>query len=150
MTLHPNPKTPRAPVAAWALGLAGLIPFVALALLVALNPRIKEEAASALLAYGAIILSFLGGIRWGFTVLEEGTAGFKAYGLSVVPSLVAWVAALSGGPGGLLILALALGLWYAVEYGAPPSITLPGWYLRLRLLLTAIAALSLAVAAVSW
>ncbi len=60
------------------------------------------------------------------------------------------MAALSGGPGGLLILALALGLWYAVEYGAPPSITLPGWYLRLRLLLTAIAALSLAVAAVSW
>jgi hypothetical protein len=74
-------------VAAWALGLAGLIPFVALALLVALNPRIKEEAASALLAYGAIILSFLGGIRWGFTVLEEGTAGFKAYGrASFLPS----------------------------------------------------------------
>jgi|SRR5271165_4552252 len=151
MTLELNRKTPHTmPAAARTLGLAGLIPFAGLALLVAFNPELKAEAAAALLVYGAVIFSFLGGIRWGFAVLEGEAAGWTAYGLSVVPSLVAWVAALWGGPLGLLILALALVLWYAFERSAPPAIALPGWYLNLRGLLTAIAALSLSFAAFSW
>jgi Protein of unknown function (DUF3429) len=151
MTLHINTKKPQAmPAAASVLGFAGLVPFVALALVVAFNPENKPDAAAALLVYGAVILSFLGGVRWGFAVLEGSEASWTAYGLSVVPSLVAWIAALGGGPAGLLILALAFALWYGLEYAAPPALALPGWYLRLRGLLTLIATLALAFAAFSW
>jgi hypothetical protein len=151
MTLHVNTKASHTmPAAARALGVAGLIPFVGLALLVAFSPEIKGEAATGLLIYGAVILSFLGGIRWGFAVIEGDQAGWSGYGLSVVPSLFAWVAALWGGPAGLLLLALSLAAWFGYEYSAPPAITLPAWYMRLRGLLTAIAVLSLAFAAFSW
>jgi hypothetical protein len=151
MTLHTGTKPSEAvPAPAWVLGLSGLIPFVTGALAVAFAPEIKPEAAAALLTYGAVILSFLGGIRWGFAVFEGDRAGWNAYGASVIPSLVAWVAAAGGGPVGLVILAIALALWYGVERASPPSIALPGWYLRFRGILTAIAALSLIFAAVSW
>jgi hypothetical protein len=138
------------PLPARALGIIGVIPFAAGALAAGLTPAIKPEAGAALLAFGAVILSFLGGIRWGFAVLEGEEAGWSAYSMSALPSLVAWLGAAAGGPLGLLILAIALGLWYFAERAAPPSIALPGWYMRQRGMLTAITVLSLIVAAVSW
>lgn len=53
------------PCSAWLLGLAGLIPFVTAAGIVWFDPENRNEAVSAITAYGAIVLSFLGGIRWG-------------------------------------------------------------------------------------
>ncbi len=151
MTLHLEARPSQSvPAPAQVLGFAGLIPFAGCALAVAFLPEIKPEAADALLNYGAVILSFLGGIRWGFAVFEGDRAGWIAYGVSVIPSLVAWVAAAGGGPVGLIILAIALALWYGVERATPPALALPGWYLRLRGILTAIAALSLLFAAVTW
>jgi hypothetical protein len=138
------------PLPARVLGIAGAVPFAAGALAVLLTPEIKPEAAATLLAFGAVLLSFLGGIRWGFAVLEGGEAGWGAYSMSVLPPLVAWLGAAAGGPLGLLILAIALGLWYFAERAAPPLIALPGWYMRHRGMLTAIAVFSLIVAAISW
>ena len=94
MTLHLEARPSQSvPAPAQVLGFAGLIPFAGCALAVAFLPEIKPEAADALLNYGAVILSFLGGIRWGFAVFEGDRAGWIAYGVSVIPSLVAWVAA---------------------------------------------------------
>ncbi len=138
------------PIPARVLGIAGLIPFLLGALAVGFAPEIKAEAASALLAYGAIILSFLGGIRWGFAVLEGSKAGWAAYGTGVLPSLAAWLGVLTGGPAGLLVLAVALALWYLLESALPPAFPLPAWYLRLRGALTAVAVLALAAAAFLW
>ncbi|MEM6679182.1 MAG: DUF3429 domain-containing protein, partial [Pseudomonadota bacterium] len=54
------------PPARW-LGLAGLLPFAGLTLLAIATPdAINEEARTLLAAYGAAILSFMGGCRWGF------------------------------------------------------------------------------------
>src|SRR5208282_5305713 len=115
MTPQRDTKPSRAmPLPARVLGVAGLIPFALGALAVNFAPEIKAEAAATLLLYGSVILSFLGGIRWGFAVLEEEKAGW-AYGLSVVPSLAAWFAAIVGGPGGLLVLAAAFAVWFFIE-----------------------------------
>lgn len=151
MTLYSDAKIVSSmPIAASALGFGGLIPFVAGAFAVCFLPELKAPAAAALLVYGAVILSFLGGIRWGFAVIEGDGASWGAYGLSVVPSLVGWIAVLVAGPVGLLLLAIALTLWFFAERTSPPTIPLPGWYPRLRGILTAIAALSLISAAISW
>ncbi len=141
--------SPDMPLPARILGLAGLIPFALGALAVTFAPEIKAEAAATLLLYGAVVLSFLGGIRWGFAVLEGEKAGW-AYGLSVVPLLAAWFAAIVGGPGGLVVLALAFAVWFFVERSAPPSLALASWYMRLRAGSTVFAVLSLAAAAFSW
>ena len=53
------------------LGYGGLIPFVALALAVwLLDPADRARSLSALLGYGATILSFLGAIHWGLVMRE--------------------------------------------------------------------------------
>ena len=151
MTYQPDTKSVQAiPLPARVMGIASVIPFTAGALALALAPQIKPEAAAALLAYGAMILSFLGGVRGGFAVLEDGEAGWGSYSMSALPAFIAWLGAAAGGPVGLLILAIALGLWYFAERAAPPAIALPDWYMRLRGTLTVIAVLSLIAGSVSW
>jgi hypothetical protein len=151
MTLQFNAKgAPPMPAAARAFGIGGLIPFAGGAFAVCFAPEIKAQAATALIVYGAVILSFLGGIRCGFAVLEGVSASWEAYGLSVIPSLIGWIGALIAGPEGLLILAVALAIWFFTERTMPPALPLPRWYLPLRGLLTAIATLSLIAAAIFW
>jgi hypothetical protein len=82
----------RCPRTAWILGLAGLIPFVGLAILSLIG---EAWARPPLLVYGACILSFLGAIHWGVALrAPDAEAGWDGARLSlgVVPSLVAWVA----------------------------------------------------------
>ncbi|MGO9546986.1 MAG: DUF3429 domain-containing protein [Rhodomicrobium sp.] len=151
MTPYPGTKPSQAlPLPARFLAVAGLIPLVLGALAIGFSPEIKPEAARGLLLYGAVILSFFGGIRWGIALLEGDKAGWSAYGLSIAPPLVAWLGAVTVGPLGLLILAAAFGLWLFVERAAPPSLALPSGYMRLRSGLTLIAVLSLVAAAFSW
>ena len=66
------------PLAPLALGLAGLIPFWGLALALLLHTAFGLEPTRidlALATYAAIIVSFLGGIRWGLAAqaTSEGT-----------------------------------------------------------------------------
>ncbi|TXM89980.1 DUF3429 domain-containing protein, partial [Methylobacterium sp. WL103] len=80
------------PTGAVLLGVAGLIPFVGFAALavsgsdgglgtIGLSPR------TILSAYGAVIASFLGGIRWGAAAARN--AGNADYLIAIVPSLLA-------------------------------------------------------------
>jgi hypothetical protein len=138
------------PLAPRVLGIVGVTPFVVAALAMGFLPKVRPEAAHVLLVHGALILTFLGGIRWGFAVLEDGEAGWSPFSMSVLPILVAWFGAALGTSVGLLVLAIALGLWYLAERAAPPSIALPGWYMRQRGMLTAIAIFALIVAALAW
>jgi Protein of unknown function (DUF3429) len=76
-----------------ALTLAGAIPFVALALAVWIAPAAYHaQVGNALIAYAAVILSFLGGIQWGGAVALAESAPKSAqtmWLLSVIPSLLA-------------------------------------------------------------
>ena len=85
---------PRA--AAW-LGYGGLLPFVGLALLIRLDPHHGLVWGDALVAYGAVILSFVGALHWGFAMaLPDLTAEQRraCFIWSTVPALIAWPAIL--------------------------------------------------------
>ena len=132
------------PPAPLLLGLAGLVPFWALA--VGLLPHgalgVAPPALDAALAtYGAIIVSFLGGIRWGLAV-PAGDPGTN-YATSVLPSLVAWALLAAPEPwrlAGLGLVALALG---PIDLGLVRAGLAPAWFGRLRMILSIGAGLAL-------
>ena len=132
----------RSPVPALTLGLAGLIPFAAAPTLMAQQGVFMPEIAHAQLAYGATILSFLGGVRWGFLVPPEGeiTPTWLQYSWSVTPSLIAWVGLLMPTTPGLVTCMGGLGVagyLDLIQYGYP------SWFKGLRFVLTTVALLSL-------
>ena len=125
--------------AARVLGLAGLLPFIAgaAALAVLEAPGLRAWAGTALVAYGALIATFLGGIHWGLAM--RGVRPVNArLGWGVSPSLLAWVALLLPVSAGLWLLAALLLTCYAVDRTLYASAGLSGW-LGLRLQLTSIA-----------
>ena len=125
------------PPGAAALGYAGLVPFVAGALGIALLDGVPQAfAARALLAYGAVILSFLGAVHWGAELAraERGAAGRLAAG--VLPSLAGWVALLLPQRHGLALLVAALGVFWLYEHRVLGASRLPPGYLGLRRNLT--------------
>jgi len=146
------PSLPRP--ALW-LGLGGLIPFLAGALGAVLGgggggETLRFLALAVLEAYGAVILSFLGAVHWGFALRADGAEAVATparLGLGVVPALVAWVALLL--PGGLALILLAVGVLgtVAVETLAARRGLMPEGYLQLRWGLSLGAALCLLLGA---
>ena len=128
------------------LSYAGLIPFVAGALLVwAVREDVLAYVALALSAYAAVVLSFIGGIHWGLAMRQPQPAS-AALVWGVVPPLVAWPAAVMPPSGGLVILGLMLVVSYAVDRRLYPAQGAAAW-LTLRFRLSAVAALSCFIAA---
>lgn len=119
------------------LGLAGLQPFVAsLAAAWWSAPPWQDVAIQAFLGYAAVILSFLGGVHWGLAIatLAPGSVAFRRrLGMAVLPSLVAWPALLLEALPGAGLLAVGFVVLRTVEAG---TTGLPGWYRRLRSVLT--------------
>jgi hypothetical protein len=140
------------------LGLGGLIPFVALSAALALGVDLPlftdaDSMRVALVGYGVVILSFLGGVRWGVAIKEDETGDGKAnrdFIISVVPALVAWFAWFQPAPADLWWLAVAHILLGLLDYGLACRVLVPEWFGRLRLLLSAVAAASLILAAVTY
>jgi hypothetical protein len=126
-------------VVARTCGLLGLAPFWALPAAIAIWPGRADLTAVVFAAYAALILSFLGGARWGMA-LQAAEPDPRTVALAMAPTLSAW---------GLLIVLHAaerlqlfgfaavlmlVGLW---DKTSPQA---PAWYQRLRLMLTAGAA----------
>eukprot|EP00092_Neocalanus_flemingeri_P034143 GFUD01037130.1.p1 GENE.GFUD01037130.1~~GFUD01037130.1.p1 ORF type:complete len:222 (+),score=49.97 GFUD01037130.1:35-700(+) len=84
------------PPPALTLGLAGLIPFISAPLYMYNAGFFLPDIAAAQLTYGATILSFLGGVRWGLLVQgdDDLPPSWSQYSWSVTPSLLAWSALL--------------------------------------------------------
>ena len=145
----PLPLSTEPDTTAQRLAYAGLVPFVAGALLVwAVRDEVQAYVALALSAYAAVVLSFLGGIHWGFGMRQpqpqsrsQSRAASAALVWGVVPSLVAWPAAVMPPRGGLVILGLMLVVCYAVDRRVYPAQGAAGW-LTLRFRLSAVASLS--------
>lgn len=136
------------PKAALVLSVAGYVPFAGLSAGAILLPSpYQNQASLGLLIYGAIILSFLGGVHWGLEMARQSAhadAGSPTrFGISVVPSLVAWASlALPHGiePAGLVVgfsLMLAYDLYCVKQQLAPL------WYRTLRLPLTLLVCLAI-------
>ena len=144
----------RIPTMALILGIAGVIPFAwgALTLLndaaaqwgaVQLGPRFVGPYVQ--LYYGAVILSFMSGVLWGFATRAEGRLAGAGYMLSVVPALWAFFMT-GGGPvsaGSNLIfgfVGLLLLDWQFWRWGLAPA-----WWMSLRVLLPVLVVACLSV-----
>ena len=129
---------------------AGLTPFVILAALLWLvDPDLHPFVALAMAGYGASIVSFLGGIHWGIgfrNAARMHNAPLFNFGWGVVPSLLAWIAVTMPAYAGLPLLAVILGLCYAVDRKTYPEAGLQEW-LPMRKHLTLVAALSCLIGA---
>ncbi len=140
----------RPPASAILLGAAGVLPFLALAL--AALSRADPQAAqwlAWLVGYGAVILSFLGAVHWGFVLGAEAPErpGLRL-SLGVVPALLGWLALWLDGAGlGSLAIGLLIASFLAVAV-TERSFYIHGWlprgYLWLRYLLTIVVVLILA------
>ena len=132
------------------LAYAGLIPFVGMAVLLWLvDSDLHPFLALAMAGYGAAIVSFLGGIHWGIgfkNVSRMHNAPLFNFGWGVVPSLMAWVAVTMPAYAGLPLLALILGICYAVDRKTYLEAGLQEW-LPMRWHLTLVAALSCLIGA---
>ncbi|KAA0712951.1 Transmembrane protein 69 [Triplophysa tibetana] len=135
----------KAPKPALYLGLAGLIPFVSAPLLMAVSEVYLPEVAFAQIAYGASIVSFLGGARWGFTLPAGSPAKPDWLNLanSVVPSLIAWVSLLFSHDITQSAIIVIIGLGIALHYDLSLLPTYPSWFKAMRTILTAVAFFSL-------
>lgn len=121
------------------IGVAGLVPPVVLSLwLVGIAADHVWRAATILLltGYGAVCLSFLGGIRWGLVI--GGRPNPATLAIGVLPPLAAWAALAVQPPycfGLLAVTFAAHGAWDSFAAGEDGEV--PVWFGRLRMQLTA-------------
>lgn len=133
-TMSPGSSIAVPDVATW-LGVFGLLPFGGSALSAAfLGEPYGGWAMAALMAYGAVILSFLGGIHWGVAIASDHGNGAlpRRLAVSVAPSLVAWAGLLLPLRVGLLLLAAGFAAILYVDIRATRAGEMPSWYPRLR------------------
>ncbi|MGC9418760.1 MAG: DUF3429 domain-containing protein [Rhodovulum sp.] len=142
------------PLSALVLGLAGLIPFLWGAGTV-LAPGLYDFALAnlgprfmgiyVLNFYGTIILAFMSGVLWGFATKAEGARAGIAFTLSVIPALWAFFM-VGGGPEGSIVSLIAgyAGLLLLDAFFWKINLA-PKWWMGLRIPLTAVVVLCLAV-----
>ena len=144
-----NPAIPPVPL---GLGAAGLLPFAGLALLVLIGAHdilgwTAGGTRRALLTYGVVIASFLGGIRWGMAVAQPNpTRAARDFVLSVIPSLLAWSTLAFPAPWDLRALGALILILGLVDQDLVASGNAPPWFGRLRLGLSLGAGLALLTA----
>jgi hypothetical protein len=139
------------PPAARLLGPAGLLPFALLAIVaIGSGAEPGRLAQSLLVGYGAVILSFMGGCRWGLAAAGAGEDAKPAlFVISVLPALYAWLASLQAFAPAAFALAVGFLALYLAERHPLLRAAAPPWWLALRGPLTAGAACSLAAAALA-
>lgn len=140
MTQPPAPDLPPTlPLAARALGLAGLIPQVlVVAALVTGGADVWFAALSLGFAYAALIFSFLGGLWWGLAAMGGTRTPTWAWVAAVLPSLLALASAWPWATGGpwpgpsLILLGLAIAASLLVDLRLRAAGLTPGGWLALR------------------
>lgn len=125
---------PRA--ALWS-GYAGVVPFLAClaAVLWAPQPEWRGFAQQAAIAYGAVILSFVGALHWALALAGRLPGDPRTIVASVLPSLVAVAAVLIDGQRGIALLIVGFGAFWIYEHRQWAH-RLPADYLGLRRRLT--------------
>ena len=153
MTTAPRSE-PLPPIVGF-LGYAGVLPFVGIALVAWVDAAHAPLWRFTLLAYGAVIVSFVGALHWGVAMTASraddglGHRWSGLYAWSVVPALLAWAALLAytllvhGAAWGVALLVLAFLVHYVLDRRMARAMNMPSWYLPLRLRLTAVACLCL-------
>lgn len=141
MSLKDVPQTAR------ILGFLGLIPFLlgGLGVWVAAFGDLRFALPIMVLAYGALIASFLGGVRWG-AAMQNNRADSQPRHLvmAIMPSLVALMAFLLPLPQAFGLLIILFTAQAVLDVTAGDNGDLQAWYKPLRLWLSIIACASMA------
>lgn len=133
------------PIVRW-LGFGGLLPFVALAAVMFVDRHHSALWRDALVAYGAVILSFVGALHWGFAMSQSDMTTLQrkhSFLWSIVPSLIAWSALLLTYKYATALLVSGFMIHFWQDKRLVKQVDLPVWYLPLRLQLTLVACVSL-------
>jgi multidrug transporter EmrE-like cation transporter len=148
----------RVPAPALALNLAGLVPFV-WGVLTVLSDGASEFGMSTFgprfigpyvqNIYGALILSLMSGVYWSFSLAAGGAAAVRFSLLAILP--VAWAFVMVGGGPVAAATYLAIGFvgTLALDWVFWQARLAPGWWMELRLPITAIILLCLVVTALA-
>ena len=122
------------------LGALALLPFVAGAIGAWVGDvATRASFAQALAAYAAVVVSFIGGIHWGFG-FRQATPTAPTFVWGVVPSIVAWGAQLTPPHVALWSHATTLVVCWFVDRATYPAAGAAAWLpLRARLTIGAVA-----------
>jgi len=139
-------RTP-VPPAVWVFGLSTLIPFFVSSVLFCYGPaKLQNSALIGLLAYSAAMVSYFGGVRTGLEI-ENPSPRWSVLGISLLFPLAGFgllLGELKFDPAwqlsGFLLVFLLQWVWDVTSHEGPT------WRPRMRTLLTAGAAVSLAFA----
>jgi len=141
-------QTSRLPTPVAWLGYGGLLPFLGFAALSMVEPTHGIIYRGALLAYGAVILSFVGALHWAFAMTSPTMGSDQrayTYMWSVVPALMAWLTYFLTVRVGAALIVLGFIAQFLMDQRIVKQIDLPAWYLPLRLRLTIVACVSIIV-----
>ena len=119
-----------------------MAPFAGLALAIAVGwpPQVAVTALQNLVFYGAVILSFMGGVQWGLALGPAGEPAHLARRLvvSVLPAIAAWLSlAFLPTMAAAAVLAAAFALLLAYDVATVRRGLAPAWYAPLRAALSA-------------
>ncbi len=133
------------PVATW-LGRAGLLPFIAAPIAMAVYPEQLQFAGRVLSVYALSILCFLVGVWWGLGLIRREASALVLSNAVVIVAFFGHI----GLPdqGFLFLCALLFPATILMERSHRLFRPQPPYYARLRAQLTAVATLSLLLAAV--
>jgi len=112
---------------------AGMVPFVACLLGIALLPDYegREIAQRIDIAYGAVVLAFIGAVHWGLALAGRISWRPARVGGAIVPALLGAAATVLGGQRGLALLVVGFGVFWLYEHRVVGD-ELPAAYLSLR------------------
>ena len=130
------------------LGYAGLLPFASSSLGLIFFQSIQMNWLEIGLSYGAIILSFLGGLHWAFAmILPELNTQQKGlrFTWSVIPSLLAWSSFALLPLYATIVLLIGFLSHLGQDVYVKKLAQMPAWYLTLRMQLTTVACLCLII-----
>ena len=132
------------------LGYFGLIPFVVPAVLIFLvEPDIANMLESMQFAYAGLIISFMGGVQWGYAVKQTDASRPWQYLVSVLPTLIIFfVLSLILILEPLHITGIMVGL-LLIQAIIDQRVVVEKWFVKLRWILTAVATISVVIVSVA-
>jgi len=145
-----QPIAPRLerPLLVGALVLSGVAPILPLTAAALMRNDIRDLAAHALVAYAAVLVGFLGGLRWGAELRRSPAAPTPArLAAAASATVIGWAALLSPTRVALLLLLGTAAVQLAWDLVAARSGHLPAWMGPLRMAVAAVAALCLGAVA---
>jgi hypothetical protein len=134
-------------VLARALTFAGSLPFLAAIVALVLAPALATAHIwQAVLAYGAVIASFVSGIHWGLFLYRERRLPLNLFISSNLCALAAWAALLVPSRQGALVLLIAVfAALFAIDHTLYAAKAHAHWFYKLRAAITAVVIASLSV-----